>query len=162
MDKARGGAPGTWVRMLALGVTSVGGAGFAPRAPGTVGSLVGIVSGWALMAYAPRTLGIAILAASLLGLLAIRAARIEGDPGHVVIDELAGQWVALLGLTRADWPGLLAAFVLFRFLDIVKPGPVGWADRQKGAAGIMADDLIAGGLAAAVLWAANSRWPGVL
>jgi phosphatidylglycerophosphatase A len=106
-------------------------------------------------------LAIAALLVSLLGLWAIRAARVEGDPGWVVIDEIAGQFVALLGLTRPTIVGLAAAFALFRLFDIVKPGPVGWADRQDGAAGIMADDLIAGAIAAGVLWAARQRWPGV-
>ena len=55
-----------------------------------------------------------------------------------------------------------AAFVLFRLFDIVKPGPVGWADRKGGAAGIMADDLIAGAIAAGILWAVRGRWPGAL
>ena len=82
---------------------------------------------------------------------AIRAARVEGDPGWVVIDEIAGQWIAMLALPRPTWLGLLAAFALFRLLDILKPGPVGWADRQGGAVGVMADDVIAGAIAAIVL-----------
>ena len=49
------------------------------------------------------------------------------------------------------WPGVVAAFLAFRFFDIVKPGPVGWADRQKGAMGVMADDAIAGALASLVV-----------
>jgi phosphatidylglycerophosphatase A len=80
----------------------------------------------------------------------------------VVIDEFAGQWIAMLGLARPAWPGLLAAFVLFRLLDITKPGPVGWADRQPGAVGIMADDVIAGVLAAAILFAIRIAWPDLL
>ncbi|WP_048863510.1 phosphatidylglycerophosphatase A, partial [Acidisphaera rubrifaciens] len=55
--------------------------------------------------------------------------------------------------------GLAAAFVVFRLIDITKPGPVGWADRQHGPAGVMGDDLIAGALSAGVLWAARTRWP---
>lgn len=147
---------------LALAVTSVGGVGFFPWAPGTAGSLAGLASGAALLTWAPAWLAPAVALASLAGLIAIRAARIEGDPGHVVIDELAGQWLTLLGLAQASWLGLAAAFGLFRFLDIVKPGPVGWADRQKGAGGIMADDLIAGAIGAGILWAVRSRWPGLL
>ncbi|MEO9190563.1 MAG: phosphatidylglycerophosphatase A, partial [Acetobacteraceae bacterium] len=55
--------------------------------------------------------------------------------------------------------GLLAALAVFRLLDIAKPGPIGWADRQGGAAGVMEDDLIAGALGAGILWAARSRFP---
>ncbi|MBW4091525.1 MAG: phosphatidylglycerophosphatase A, partial [Proteobacteria bacterium] len=102
--------------------------------------------------------------ASLGGVWAIRAAGIRGDPGFVVIDEVAGQWLALLGLAPAwGWPplrGVLAAFVLFRVLDVAKPGPVGWADRQAGAWGVMGDDLIAGTGVAVVLWGVRLVWPG--
>jgi phosphatidylglycerophosphatase A len=49
------------------------------------------------------------------------------------------------------WPGIVTAFLAFRLFDIWKPGPVGWADRQQGALGVMADDLIAGWLAALVV-----------
>lgn len=79
---------------------------------------------------------------------------IDRDPGEIVIDEVAGQLVALLPLAggRARPWALATGFALFRVLDIVKPGPVGWADRKAGSFGVMGDDLIAGGLAAALLW----------
>lgn len=138
------------------------GAGFVPGAPGTAGALLGLLLAVPLLLGPPWVLPVAALLASLLGLWAIRAARVEGDPGWVVIDEIAGQWVALLGLARPTVIGVAAAFVLFRLFDIVKPGPVGWADRQGGAVGIMADDLIAGAVAAGILWAVRERWPGML
>jgi phosphatidylglycerophosphatase A len=147
----------TLARLVAGGF----GSGFVPFAPGTAGALLGLLLGVPLLLAPPGMLAIAALLVSLLGLWAIRAARVEGDPGWVVIDEIAGQFVALLGLARPTIVGLAAAFALFRLFDIVKPGPVGWADRQDGAAGIMADDLIAGAIAAGVLWAARQRWPGV-
>jgi len=143
-------------------VASGFGSGFVPGAPGTAGALLGLLLGVPLLLAPPGVLALGVLLVSLLGLWAIRTARIEGDPGWVVIDEIAGQWVALLGLARPTAVGLAAAFVLFRLFDIVKPGPVGWADRQGGAAGIMADDLIAGAIAAGILWAVRLRWPGVL
>ncbi|MBS0561421.1 MAG: phosphatidylglycerophosphatase A [Proteobacteria bacterium] len=161
------------MKALAVAVASGLGSGYAPRAPGTAGSLLAVLTGAGLMllpgGMSPWALPLAVLAASLAGLWAIRTAGVgdggaHEDPGWVVIDEVAGQWLALVGLSLAGLAhptplGLLAAFLLFRLLDIVKPGPVGWADRQGGAAGIMADDLIAGALAAGVLWAAGSRWP---
>jgi phosphatidylglycerophosphatase A len=143
-------------------VASGFGTGFFPRAPGTAGALLGLVFGVPLLLAPPLVFSTAVLLVGLLGFWAIRAARIEGDPGWVVIDEIAGQWVALLGLARPTVVGLAAAFALFRLFDIVKPGPVGWADRQGGAAGIMADDLIAGAIAAGILWALRGHWPGVL
>jgi phosphatidylglycerophosphatase A len=145
-------------RLIAAGL----GAGYSPWAPGTAGSLLALVLGALLMAASPWALPVAAVAATLGGLWAIRAARVDGDPGWVVIDEVAGQWIAMLGLVRVAWPGLLAAFVLFRLLDIAKPGPVGWADRQHGAFGIMADDVIAGAIAGAVLLALNLVWPALL
>ena len=146
---------------LGRAVASGFGAGFAPVAPGSVGSAVATVLGAGLLAAPGWALPCAAATASLGGVWAIRAAGVEGDPGWVTIDEVAGQWITLLGLARPTVVGLVAAFLLFRMLDVVKPGPVGWADRQEGAAGIMADDLIAGALAAGVLWAVRMRWPGV-
>jgi phosphatidylglycerophosphatase A len=95
-------------------------------------------------------------------LWAIHTAQIDGDPGWVVIDEIAGQLLALCGLARTSLSGLLVAFLIFRFLDVAKPGPIGWADRQVGAAGIMADDVIAGVITAGILWAIDSNWPTLL
>jgi len=148
----------TFARLLASGF----GSGFVPGAPGTAGALLGLVLGIPLLLAPTGVLALAALLISVLGLWAISAAHVEGDPGWVVIDEIAGQWIALLGLAHPTVPGLLAAFLLFRLLDIVKPGPVGWADRQGGAAGIMADDLIAGGIAAGILWAVGQYRPGLL
>ena len=72
------------------------------------------------------------------------------DASEVVIDELAGQWIALL-VVPPDWRWWLAAFVLFRLFDIVKPGPVRMAERLPGGLGVMADDVVAGVLASALL-----------
>jgi len=73
------------------------------------------------------------------------------DPGSIVIDEVAGQWIALIPAS----PNLSAyalGFVAFRFFDILKPGPIGWADRNldKGL-GIMVDDIMAGICAAGIV-----------
>ncbi len=138
------------------------GTGFAPRAAGTVASAVAVLVGAALLWLSPLVLLVAALLATGGGLWAVRTAQVEGDPGWVTIDEFAGQWIAMLGLATVTPAGLLAAFLLFRLFDVTKLGPVGWADRQHGAAGIMADDLIAGALAGGILWAVRSHWPGAL
>jgi len=152
----------TLARVIASGF----GSGYVPRAPGTAGSLLALVAGALLMLALPGalpwTLVAAAVAAALGGMWAIRAACVGGDPGWVVIDEVAGQWVAMLGLARPAWPGLLAAFLLFRLLDIAKPGPIGWADRQGGAVSVMADDVIAGAGAALLLWLLRAWWPRLL
>jgi phosphatidylglycerophosphatase A len=127
------------------------GTGYAPFAAGTVASAAAVLIGAALLTLSPFMLGLAAVLATFGGFVAIKRAGVEGDPGWVVIDEFAGQWIALLGLARPTWPGVVAAFVLFRLFDIIKPGPIGWADRQSGAIGIMADDVIAGIVAAVLL-----------
>ena len=136
---------------LARVIASGFGAGLSPVAPGTAGSLLGLAGGAALLAWHPAALWVAAGAATLAGFGCVRRARVEGDPGWVVVDEIAGQMVAMVAVPRVTWPWLLAAFGLFRLFDIAKPGPVGWADRQPGAFGIMADDIVAGALAALVL-----------
>jgi len=149
------------MRRLAWLVASVGGAGLVPVSPGSAGSLLAVIAGAGLLRLPAWVLPVAILGVTLLGLWAIRAAAAADDPGWVVIDEVAGQWIALLGLASATVTGLAAAFVVFRVIDIAKPGPVAWADRQHSPAGVMGDDLIAGALSAGVLWAVRSRWPDV-
>lgn len=146
---------------LARIIAGGAGIGFFPVASGTVASAVAVLIGAGLLWASPWVLGVGAVVASVGGFRAIAAARVEGDPGWVVIDEVAGQWIALLGLARPALTGVVAAFVLFRLLDVAKPGPVGWADRQNGAAGIMADDIIAGAIAAGVLWVVRTGWRGV-
>ncbi len=134
-------------RLIAAGF----GTGYAPFAPGTVASAAALAIGVGLFALSPWALLLAAIAASAGGYAAIVRVRPEGDPGWVVVDEVAGQWLALLGLAQLSWTGCALAFLLFRLFDITKPGPVGWADRQHNAFGIMADDVIAGLIAALLL-----------
>jgi phosphatidylglycerophosphatase A len=146
----------TFVRLVAAGF----GTGLAPIAAGTVASAAAVLAGAALLHLSVLALAAAAVAASVGGYWAIKAARIDGDPGWVVIDEFAGQWITMLALDRVTPLGLLAAFVLFRFFDVTKLGPVGWADRRHDAAGIMADDVIAGVIAGAILWLC--QWRGLV
>jgi phosphatidylglycerophosphatase A len=148
-------------RFAALGF----GAGLSPVAPGTAGSLIGLAVGAVLLHTSRLLLGMATLLVTLAGLWAIRTATgqpwrgtkgADDDPQWIVIDEVAGQMLAMLGLARLSITSLLAAFLLFRLFDIAKPGPIGWADRQGGSAGIMADDILAGGAACLVLLAAQA------
>ncbi len=127
------------------------GTGYAPVAAGTVASAAAALTGAGLLHLSPLALAVAALLATVGGMVAVRRAGVEGDPGWVVIDEFAGQWISLMALARPTLAGLVAAFVLFRLFDVTKLGPVGWADRQHGAFGIMADDVIAGIIAALVL-----------
>jgi phosphatidylglycerophosphatase A len=127
-------------------IASLGGIGFLRPAPGTWGSAAVLP-----LAFLPPW--VALLAALLftgLGYWALtRLPEAAADPGWVVVDEAAGQSLALAAAT--GWLGVVLAFALFRLFDITKPGPVGWADRQKGPFGVMADDVIAGAMAAVIL-----------
>lgn len=131
-------------------------------APGTWGSLAALPTGWAIyVALGPYGLLVAIALSYALGVWAT-ARETRGkdnhDPSEIVIDEVCGQWIALLplafGAARQDvsmlalWPGWIAAFALFRLFDITKWGPIGWADRLHGPTGVMLDDVIAGIFAA--------------
>ncbi len=150
--------PVTLARLLASGF----GSGYAPVAPGTVGSAVALLIGAGLFAVSPWLLAAAAAIVSVGGVWAVRASEAKGDPGWIVIDEFAGQWIALLGLSLGGLSllGAAAAFALFRLFDIWKPGPVGWADRWHTPAGVMADDVIAGAMAAALLAVGRWVWPG--
>ena len=137
--------------------------GRVPFAPGTFGSLVALPLGYLLHRFAgfPGLL-IATVLVFALGWWATAAATkgtTDHDPSEIVIDEVAGQWIALWPLSFGLWhagvdpsvfpyPGWIAAFVLFRLFDILKPWPVSWADRKTTALGVMLDDVIAGLMAA--------------
>jgi phosphatidylglycerophosphatase A len=138
------------------------GSGLLPWAPGTWGSLAALPFGLAIFWLSgPFGLLAASVAVFALGLWAAdgyeQAAAIK-DPGAIVIDEVVGQWIALIpaGLNPA---GVVLAFLFFRAFDVAKPWPVGWADRHlKGAFGIMADDVLAGIYAAAAVYAVLWLW----
>jgi len=128
------------------------GAGYAPKAPGTFGSLVGLFLGALLLTagHLPLLFGIVVVAG--IGIYAVSTLDAAAqDPGWIVIDEIAGQMIPLLALSHLGIPGLLLSFALFRLFDIWKPGPVAWADARHDAWGLMGDDIIAGLLAFVVL-----------
>jgi phosphatidylglycerophosphatase A len=129
------------------------GAGLLPKAPGTWGSLAAVpfalLLAWAGGAWL-LTAGTVLLLPLGIWASGWYAARDQfDDPGEVVVDEVAGQWIALVP-AGLDPLACFLGFVLFRVFDVWKPWPVGWIDRSvKGGVGIMADDLVAGLYAAA-------------
>ena len=133
------------------------GCGYSPVAPGTVGAAAAVVIAY-FLGWDRVTNGIAGV---LVGLIGIVAATIEAqssgrkDPGHIVIDEVAGQWITLAGATAFNWKSYLIGFVLFRLFDIWKPAPVRQLERLPMGTGIMADDLMAGVYGAVVLYLAG-------
>ena len=129
------------------------GSGLSPKAPGTVGSLWGWAS-WLLIqnSLSLTTQAALILVSLLIGWWACTlTARHMGvsDPGSIVWDEIVAMWLILFLLMPAGFMAQLSAFLLFRFFDTVKPGPVAWADRLfkgfgwRGGWGVMFDDLVA-------------------
>lgn len=143
-------------------------------APGTWGSLAALPA--ALIIYLIAGPWGLVLGAVLAYVLGVWATGVETrgkddhDPSEIVIDEVCGQWIALLPIAfgaanagvsiTALWPGWIAAFALFRLFDITKWGPIGWADRMHGPTGVMLDDVIAGVFAAigVLLLAGLAHW----
>lgn len=136
------------------------GAGLAPRMPGTAGTVVGVAFFWGL-----RPLGAIgyALATAVMGLAGIwlcgasaRGLGVHDHPG-IVWDEIVGYLITMLPVVCLPfhgpaWVWVLAGFLLFRVLDITKPGPIRWLDRHvDGGVGIMLDDVLAGMTAAAFL-----------
>lgn len=168
---------------LALAIATCG-VGYLPLAPGTWGSLIAV--GFYVLLHAvwfPRTdvqQGSFVPGYSAIQLLIIVALTVAGiwaasrtervlkikDPGKVVIDEVAGQLIALLPVRgglwqRADVITITAAFLLFRVFDIVKPYPARKFESLHGGLGIMADDLVAGAYAAIIVAVlVQLRWFG--
>ena len=152
---------------------TVGYSGLSPQAPGTVGTLVALFPGIAILAYfGSQTL---FLLALLLTLIAIKAINVREaqsgihDDSRIVIDELVGMWLALSIAPGAvfGWSDLTAlhnglaiqiflSFIFFRLYDIKKPSLIGRIDREaKGGWGVMGDDILAGfaaGISAALVW----------
>jgi phosphatidylglycerophosphatase A len=131
---------------LAVFVATSGGAGYAPVAPGTAGSAVGVLVFLLVRDWSFLSIGLLIAAVTVVGTWASDRAAVHfgrEDPGPVVIDEVAGQLVTLAG-TGVGVTGAVVGFFLFRILDIIKPWPARRFELLPGGFGIMADDLMAG------------------
>jgi phosphatidylglycerophosphatase A len=139
--------------------------GLLKPAPGTWGSLAGILLFLPIHIYGGPFLLITLaILISIVGIFLVKGATEtseDKDPSQIVIDEVAGQWISLLPISfgayvyKMDlillWPWLLLAFILFRFFDIIKLGPVKWADDRNDALGVMLDDIFAGLIVAFML-----------
>ena len=154
-------APWSASDYLALSIATFG-VGYLPLIPGTFGSLVSV---GIFLLFTQILTGNALVAVVLMFTLAVtfsgiwaasRTEELSGrkDPGKVVVDEVAGQMLALLPLTLFDLQpltrGVIVSFILFRLFDIFKPYPAGRFERLKGGYGIMCDDLVAGFYAAVI------------
>jgi phosphatidylglycerophosphatase A len=149
-----------WLIISHLGV------GLLPGPKGTWGSALGVLL-FALAEYLwPGCGGVAlVIAATVLGTIAAhQAEKVWGhDSGRIIIDEVAGQGLTLLFAPLNPFTMILG-FFLFRFFDILKCPPMSWAEKIKGGAGVVGDDLLAGFYAGVFLWAGwglkTIFWPG--
>jgi phosphatidylglycerophosphatase A len=142
-------------------LATAGGSGYAPIAPGTAGSAVGLLLFWPLSRLNDVAQMAVALAVFLLGVMA--SAHVAGrlgrkDPGVVVIDEVVGQWLTLFLLPFTPLTAA-AGFLLFRAMDVWKPWPARDLERLPGGWGIMADDVMAGIYANLVLRVGLLVWP---
>ncbi len=146
----------TWFDRVSADVSTVLGAGWAKKAPGTVGTVaalplafvVSFVDPWIRVVFAGAVF---LVSTWFVHQYLVRSGRDE-DPSEVVVDELVG---LLMALAFVPWSfgAAVAGFVFFRLFDIWKPGPVGWLDRNVGGAwGVMLDDLVAGLMAGGVVY----------
>lgn len=140
------------------------GCGYVRRAPGTVGSVGALPFAWAIQATGiPWALPLASLLIFGLGwwLSARHLASIgvaADDPQWIVLDEVAGVWLAV-SLIDPSALSYALGFLLFRLLDIWKPWPIGWVDKNVGGGlGVMLDDYVAGFFAALLLYGASLMW----
>jgi phosphatidylglycerophosphatase A len=137
------------------------GAGHSPVAPGTAGSLVGLILFWPLQLlplWVQLVISLALFALGVRVATALAARVGRKDPGLVVVDEILGQWVSLLALPLVPWTAA-AGFVLFRVMDVLKPWPARDLERLPKGLGIMADDVAAGIYANLVLRLLLLLWP---
>jgi phosphatidylglycerophosphatase A len=134
------------------------GVGYLPLGPGTWASAITVLWWYGLVSLLPGTaqLPVALTLAAAFVLIGIPAGTkvcVECgrvDPSHIVMDEVAGQMIALLAVPH-DWKYFLASFILFRLFDIIKPPPARQFERLHGGTGVMLDDVMAGIYAAAVV-----------
>lgn len=139
---------------LLMFIATGAGSGYLPKAPGTWGTLVGLLLWWPLAGLSLAAYLAAVAVLFIVGVASAGAAEKildRGDPGVVVIDEIVGVLIALAAVPLHP-VAALAGFALFRLFDIAKPFPVGWLDRHlHGGLGIMLDDVAAGLYALLVL-----------
>ena len=145
------------MKRIAIALATFFGCGFFPKAPGTIGSLAGIGTA-ALLQWCGGGHFSLLLITILVSPAAVWASTVTArelgrkDPGMVVIDEVLGQWVTLLGAGVWTWQTYLAAFLFFRLFDIWKPQPVRKAESLPEGFGIVADDVLAGIYGALILY----------
>lgn len=139
--------------LLAYFSGTLAGIGYFPKAPGTAGSFFSLICLFFIKPSAIELL-ILVVIATIAGIVSTPLIEKEDgkDPSHIVIDELAGQWITFLLITRYSFLTLLAGFLLFRVFDIAKPFGINRIQNLSAGWGVMLDDIVAGIYAAIVLY----------
>lgn len=147
--------PGNQFNIIWKAIVTVGGLGYSPLAPGTVGALGALIPAMLILKFSDNPdlwLILLVVLSTIFGIIGSNIAEKEWgkDPSKIVIDEAAGMWISLL-FTGTSWFTIISAFVLFRFFDIFKPFGIRKAERLPGGTGVMFDDILAGVYANLVL-----------
>lgn len=142
---------------FAKAIATALGAGYSPIAPGTCGTAVTVPLALALNPLPLWQYVIVLIGVTLVGIWAAgRADRAWGthDSGRIVVDEVAGYLTTMALVDRGHWIPLSVGFVVFRALDIIKPPPIRWLDRNvPGGVGVVIDDVAAGVLGMVIMLA---------
>jgi phosphatidylglycerophosphatase A len=146
---------------FAILLATFGGVGYSPVVSGTVGSLAAVLVAYPLVQAGLPIWALALAAAMLFWPACWAAGVVERqasktDPSEVVVDEVVGQWLALAAADPLRWEHWLAAFLLFRLFDVVKPYPIRRLEHLPGGLGVVADDAAAG--LCAMIVVAAWRW----
>lgn len=148
--------------LLAVGF----GSGLSPVMPGTAGSLAAIPFWYFLIQLPQELYYLIVLLGICLGVyLCHRTAKDMGvhDHGSIVWDEFIGMWITLVAIPNHHWQWIAIGFVVFRVFDIWKPWPIRWFDRNvRGGMGIMVDDIVAGVISAALIFAVAHYFPALI
>ncbi|HEY5943986.1 MAG TPA: phosphatidylglycerophosphatase A [Kofleriaceae bacterium] len=143
------------MNLLSKAIATALGAGYSPIAPGTCGTAVTVPLAFALAQLPLWQYVLVLIGVTAIGIWAAdRADRAWGthDSGRIVIDEVAGYLVTMTLVDRGHWVPLVVGFVVFRALDIIKPPPIRWLDRNMpGGFGVVIDDVAAGVLGMVIM-----------
>ncbi|MFA4902964.1 MAG: phosphatidylglycerophosphatase A [Desulfobaccales bacterium] len=154
--------PKTRVSRMILALATWGGVGYLPFMPGTWGTLAALPLWYLLAQIGPWGYALGVAALMILGLIAAGPAQAylgRTDHPAIVVDEVVGLLITLAGVTPS-WPAAVLGFIVFRTLDIFKPGPIRWFGEGHGGLEIMADDVAAGVIGRMIVEIVMILWGG--
>ena len=147
---------------MILALATWGGVGYLPLMPGTWGTLAALPLWYLFARSGPWGYGLGVAALMILGLMVAGPAQTYlGRTDHpvIVVDEVVGLLITLAGVTPT-WPAAALGFIVFRTLDIFKPGPIRWFGAGSGGLEVMADDVAAGVIGRVIVEVVMIFWGG--